>query len=246
MVFVLGDGTPRRAKGLRLLLFSLVVTGNVACRADEAADPSPAAPSSPAAPRLKVQSYQNYETSDRGTQLAVTPHLSWQVNDDLEVTLGPTFYSYLSRVFPDTGDDRVITNEAHRCRPGIDRMDYGAALGYYRDLRRASFGLSAGPQSVEDPYVGGRRSYVTGTLSAGYRLTGKLNLFCEVYHNLALGGGTAGRKRREDALSFVRPGQTILTLGARYALRENESISLSTSAAAHEGAWLRLEANFRY
>lgn len=240
------DTKPRNWNGHGLLVAALLASGSVTCCAEEPAEPEATAPPTPSAPRLKVQSYQNYETSERGAQLAVTPHLSWQLTDDLELTAGPTFYSYLSPVVQ-TRSESVFTYEGHTFRPGVDHTDYGATLGYYRDLQRASVGAAGGLQSVEDPYLGARNLYVTGILSAGYRLTSHTTLFGELYHNWPLGGAAvSGLVRREDGISFAQPGQTILTLGVRYTLRENETLSLSVSAAPRQGAWLRLGAMFRY
>jgi hypothetical protein len=235
---------PRKKKTCALLIAGLLASGGVACRADESAETAP--PATAPAPRLKLQSYQNYETSERGTQLAVTPHLSWQLTDDLELTAGPTFYSYLSPVFHNPADT-MFPGWGPPFRAGIDHTDYGAALGYYHDVHRASLGVAGGLQSVENPYLGIRNRYVTGTLSAGYRLTHRMSLFGELYRNGSLGGATmAGLARHEDAVTFAQPGQTILTLGARGTLRENESLSLSVSAAPHQGPWLRFGAIFRY
>jgi hypothetical protein len=223
---------------VKTLIPAMLLAGlATAARADE-----PAAPAPPA-PRLKVQSYQNYETSDRGAQLAVTPNVSYQLNDDLELTAGPTFYSYISPIFRQAMED-AFPAETRDSRPELDRADLGATLGYSRDFGRFSAGLAAGGLSLADPYINSRRMLATGTFSLGYKLTPKWGLFGELYHTWPL-DRQSGLATSGDLLP-TQPGQSILTFGARFSPRSNESLSLSVSLDQQKQAWFRVGAILRF
>lgn len=217
-------------------------------RADEAAAKEDAPDEKPDASvllgRLRLDSSREYVTSRRGTELAITPGLGYALSDRLTLSAGPAFYSGLRPIAPALSGYLVST--ALDAPVTFQRKDYGANLGYEAQWRRLHLELTGGVLSLGRQQSGQTPALLSASVSGEYHLRGKLGLYGELSNNPPPGGLANHTPTRGHKLLLGQPGAAAATLGTRYSVRENESLSLGVTYESLHALWVRGEVGLRF
>lgn len=214
-------------------------------RADQAGDvPEEKPDAAVLVGRLRLDSSREYQTSRRGTELAITPGLGYALSDRLTLSAGPVFYSGLRPIAPALPGYLVSTEPASPVT--FQRKDYGANLGYEAQWRRLHLELTGGVLSLGRQQGGQTPALLSASLSGEYHLRGKLALYGELSNNPPPGGLGSHGTVRGHKLLLGQTGAAAATLGARYSVRDNESLSLGVSYESLHALWLRGEVGLRF